>query len=104
MTGLKCLKFDMSFGSQGWTSPPVAPRLRRQLPAVFTTDPPFQLFSALSHCVLSLPFPALVAGRSDDPAHLCSLVADVRHAVRRGAPIVDAVAFLQVVNVPAELE
>ena len=63
-----------------------------------------QQISALFHCVLSLPFPGLVAGRTDDPDHLCSLVSDVRHAVRRGAPIVDAVASLQVVNVPAELE
>src|SRR5262249_11435609 len=48
--------------------------------------------------------PPLVAGRTDDPHDLGGFPADIRHAVRRRAAVVDAVAVPELVDVTAELE
>src|SRR5207244_2233605 len=46
----------------------------------------------------------LVAGWTDDPHHLGPVPAGVHDAMRRRAPVVDAVAALELVDVAAELE
>src|SRR2546421_4107483 len=49
-------------------------------------------------------FVPLVAGRADDPHHLCKLLAGVRDAVGCRAAVVDAVAALELEELAAELQ
>src|SRR5438045_1381225 len=71
----------------------------------------FRSRSRLNRCSIpsclstsSPSFFPLVAGRTDDPHHLCEVLAGIRDAVRRRAAVVDAVAALELEELVAELE
>src|ERR1700730_11363240 len=70
--------------------------------------PPVIAASLSSSCRLNCrsmaKSPSLIARWADDPHHFCRLVVRVRDAVRRRAPVPDAVAGSQLVLVISELE
>src|SRR5713101_8172456 len=61
---------------------------------------------AAPHEILPLTHldPPLIARWTDHPKHLGNVVAGVRDAVRRRAPVVDAVSLLEFVDALAEMD
>src|SRR5213076_2142190 len=73
----------------------------RDFQELLAAQSPFHILLLVHFLSLLLP---LVAGRTDDPHHLCEVLAGIRNAVRRRAAVVDAVAALELEELAAELE